>query len=77
MEGGNKITTFWKIKMNAKTSCCKDICILIQQNVCIYPIFMVILYELEDKMYCISKLQIDRDFWPVLYLRHEIQDYKT
>ena len=35
------------------------------------------IYELEDKMCCISKLQIDSDFWPVLYLRHEVQDYKT
>ena len=38
---------------------------------------MVIIYELEDKMCCISKLQIDRDFWPVLYLRNEKQEYKT
>ena len=35
------------------------------------------IYELEDKVYCISKLQMDHDFWPVLYLRHEIQEYKT
>ena len=38
---------------------------------------MVVIYELEDKMCCISKLQIDRDFWPLLYLKHEIQEYKT
>ena len=37
---------------------------------------MVVIYELEDKMCCISKLQIDRDIWPVLYLRHELQEYK-
>ena len=28
-------------------------------------------------MCCISKLQVDRDFWPVLYLRYEVQEYKT
>ena len=38
---------------------------------------MVIIYELEDKICCISKLQIDRDFLPVLFLRHEIQGYKA
>ena len=36
----------------------------------------VVKYELEDKMFCISQLQIDRDFWPVLYLRHDVQEYK-
>ena len=36
---------------------------------------MVSIYELE--ICYISKLQIDRDFWPVLYLRHEMQEYKT
>ena len=35
------------------------------------------MYELEDKMRCISKLEIDRDLWPVLYLRHYVQEYKT
>ena len=38
---------------------------------------MVIIYELEDKMFCISKRLIDRDFRPVLYLKHEIQEYKN
>ena len=38
---------------------------------------MVVVYELEDKMCCISKLQIDNDFWLVLYLGHEMQEYKT
>ena len=38
---------------------------------------MVIIYELEDKVFWISKLQIDRNFWPVLYLKHEIQEYKN
>ena len=38
---------------------------------------MVVIYEFEDKMFCISKLQIDRDFWPVLNLRYEILEYKT
>ena len=38
---------------------------------------MVVIYELEDKICCISKLQIDRDFSPLLFLRHEIQEYKT
>ena len=33
--------------------------------------------ELEDKMCCISKLQIDRDFWHIFYLRYEVQEYKT
>ena len=35
------------------------------------------MYELEDKMCCIWKHQNDRAFWPVLYLRHEIKEYKT
>ena len=35
----------------------------------------VVIYELEDKMCCFSKLKIDRDFWPVLYLRYEVQEY--
>ena len=38
---------------------------------------VIVKYELKDKMSCIWKLQIDRDFWPVLYLRHEVQEYKT
>ena len=38
---------------------------------------MGIIYELEDKMCCISKLQIDCNIWPVLYSRHVIQEYKT
>ena len=37
----------------------------------------VVIYELEDKMWCISKLQIDRDFWPVLYIKHDVQEYET
>ena len=38
---------------------------------------MVIIYELEDKMCWISKRQIDRDFLPVINLKHEIQEYKN
>ena len=38
---------------------------------------MVNIYGLEDKMCCISKLQIDSDYRTVLYLRHETQEYKT
>ena len=38
---------------------------------------MTIIYELEDKICCILKRQIDRDFWLVLYLKHEIQEYKN
>ena len=38
---------------------------------------MVIIYELKDKLCCISKRQIDRNFWPVLYLKHEKQEYKN
>ena len=52
----------------------------IQQNVSInFFVYgnMVIIYELEDTIYCISKLRIDRDFWKVLYLRHKIQEYKN
>ena len=67
------------MKINAKTSCCEGICIGIQHNVSINPFFYrnrVTKYELEDKMFCISQLQIDRDFWPVLYLRHDVQEYK-
>ena len=73
--------TYWKMKLNAKTSCCYGIDIWIQQNVSINPLFygnMVVINELKDKiMCCISKLQIDRDFWPVLYLKHEVQEYNT
>ena len=37
---------------------------------------IVIIYELEEQFCCLSKLQIDRDFWPVLYLRYETQEYE-
>ena len=36
---------------------------------------MVVIYELEDKMGYIWKLQIHCDFWQALYIRHEIQEY--
>ena len=68
------------MKINAKTSRSEGMCIWIQQNVSINPFCygnMVVIYELEDKMCCISKLQIDLDFWPIPYLRHEMQEYKT
>ena len=38
---------------------------------------MVIIYESEDKMCCISKLQIDRDFWPVVYVTLVMQELKN
>ena len=38
---------------------------------------MVVIYELEDKMVYIWKLQIDCDFWQALYIRNEIQQYKS
>ena len=38
---------------------------------------IVIIYELEDKMCCISKLQIGYEFWPVLFFILEKQEYKT
>ena len=38
---------------------------------------MVVIYKLEDKICCIAKLQIDHDFWQVLYLKHELQEYTT
>ena len=41
-EGGHKNTTFWKMKLNPKTSCCSYICIWIHQNVSINPLFMEI-----------------------------------
>ena len=67
------------MKITTKTSCCSDICIWIKQNVNINPLLtenLIIIYQLEDKLFCISKLQIDRELWPVRYLRHEIQEYK-
>ena len=52
------------MKINVTTSCFKGMCIRIQQNVSINPFFcgnIVVIYELEDKMCCISKHQNDRD----------------
>ena len=47
------------------------------QHSFVFNVNMVVIYKLEDQTYCISKLQIDRDFWRVVYLRHEMQEYKT
>ena len=47
------------------------------QHKSVFYVNIVVIYELEDKICCISKLQIERDFWPVLYLSHEVQEYKT
>ena len=38
---------------------------------------VAVIYELEDNMCYVSKPQIDHDFWPVPYLRNEVQEYKT
>ena len=78
MGRGRKNTIFWKMKINVKLPVVKiyafessKMSALISFN------GNIIIYELDDKMCCISKLQIDCDFWSALYLGHEIQEYKT
>ena len=67
---GLKNMTLWKMKINAFE--------FNKMSVLIRFLWKYDNYVwVRKKMCCISKLQIERDFWPVNYLIHELQKYKT